>query len=151
MGTATIDQLPLAGSLSLADELELDQFVTETQSRQSVKATLEQLQALFSGLGQPVVKIDDTDSPYTATESEPIILVDTSAGPVTINLPEIVVGSTGFQIKLLPTNAVNQVTLVPGAGDTIEYSIDAVDYYLVSSGQAVELIPYVIDNNWNVF
>lgn len=142
----TIDGLQAATVLSLQDEIELDQFNTDTDLRQSRKATLQQVATVLSGSGSPIVKITVADSPYSATIQEPIILADASGGAIIIVLPAITSLTPQMKIKKIDTSE-NTVTLSPQAGDTIEL---AANYVLEFAEQAVEPLAYIPDTNWNI-
>ena len=72
-------------------------------------------------------------SPYTPTGQDTILLVDTTAGPVTINLQP---GASRNRLELTVKDAAghaaaNPITLQPNGGETID-----------------NLSPYVIDSNF---
>ena len=70
---------------------------------------------------QNIQSITNADSPYTAgTNDETIILVDTSGGAVTVNLPASASNTNRiFTFKKTSSDA-NQITLDPNASETID-------------------------------
>jgi hypothetical protein len=61
------------------------------------------------------VLIDDTNSPYTMSISVGVLVVNTDAGDVTVNLPAG--GQHGVKVKNIGSGT---VTLVPDGAETIE-------------------------------
>jgi hypothetical protein len=57
------------------------------------------------GLITNITNIDNTDSPYIALASDHVIVCDTSAGDITVNLPAGVIGTT-YSIKNIGTGTV---------------------------------------------
>lgn len=61
-----------------------------------------------------VTRIDDTDSPYAVTDDD-LVLVDATANPVSVNLPEITAAIDGKQVIIKATNATNAITIFADA------------------------------------
>lgn len=141
----TIDGLPIATVLALQDEMELDQFNSDTAKRQSRKATLQQIMALFAGQTSPVVSITAADSPYNAQINQPVILADATAGAIVINLPAIAAQSVQIRVKKVDSSA-NTVTLIPQAGNTID---GVASFVLSFPEESIEPLPF--NSNWNNF
>lgn len=72
----------------------------------------------------PLTVIDDTDSPYTATEDDIYIDADATSGAITVNLPA---GQDGriYNIKNSSSAGANIVTVVPNGSDTIDGAASA--------------------------
>ncbi len=69
-----------------------------------------------------MVSIDDTDSPYTVASDDDVILVDTSAGAVTINLGAVA-SNSGRRLQIKDTGgnaATNNITIDPDGSETID-------------------------------
>ena len=82
-------------------------------------------ETVVGGGGYTVHEIDNTDSPYTISETsgEVVILVDTSAGAVTVNLPTAVGNTAKYHIKLVADG--NTLTIEPAGTETIDGSTNA--------------------------
>jgi len=81
--------------------------------------------------------IDNTDSPYSISTVEPICIVDTGAGDVTINLPEVASNSgLRYTIKNIGTGIVtvdgNGLETIDGSGTFDLYEDESLD--IVSNG-----------------
>jgi len=63
-----------------------------------------------------VVNIDDTDSPYSATYDDYLILCDTTNGSVTVTLPTPSDANKGKMYVVKKTQSANQVTINAGDG-----------------------------------
>lgn len=90
-----------------------------------------------------VSEIDDTDSPYTISTIEPICIIDTSSGDVTINLP-LVASNIGLKYKFKNIGA-GTVTIDGNGSETIDgettfllYQDEVVD--IVSTGSTWYII-----------
>lgn len=71
---------------------------------------------------QAMVAIDDTDSPYSMSVDETIVLADASSGAITINLPAAATAAGKvITVKKVGTG-INAVTLDPNETETIEGS-----------------------------
>lgn len=68
----------------------------------------------YMALNTPV-SIDNTDSPYDLEINVGVLIVDTTAGDVTVNLPAG--GQHGYKIKNI---GIGTITLVPSGAETIE-------------------------------
>mgnify|MGYP001390819270 CR=1 FL=1 len=68
----------------------------------------------------PVARIDDTDSPYAAGAGSQIVIVDASANPVTVDLPEITAAMDGCQVVVKARDATNTITINCDAADDID-------------------------------
>jgi len=97
-------------------------FIGETFERNSTHATVEALNAISSGtfsggLSTPR-NIAFADSPYAVALTDHVLLVDTTGGPVVINLPAI---SDGRELRVADSGnaGVSNVTINAGGGDTI--------------------------------
>lgn len=65
-----------------------------------------------------VILIDESDSPYTVTNTYCLIIVDTSVNDVDIMLPSAAI-STSREIEILHAVAGNTLTITPTGGDTL--------------------------------
>ncbi|MCZ6654810.1 MAG: hypothetical protein O7D91_17510 [Planctomycetota bacterium] len=72
-----------------------------------------------------ITEIDSTDSPYTVTDSDTMIIADAASGAITINLPSIV-GELGRTIIVKKIDNVNNVTVVAFVPDGIDGEPDQV-------------------------
>lgn len=90
-----------------------------------------------------VTRIDDTDSPYAVTDDD-LLLVDATANPVSVNLPEITAAIDGKQVIIKATNATNAITifadttapdLIDGAA-SVQLLVTNQSYTLVASYDA---------------
>lgn len=78
------------------------------------------LDALKDNRVANVVAIDDTDSPYTLLATTGVLLVDTQAGVVTVDLPAAAtLDGHMVTIKRMGTG-VNAITIDPAAAETID-------------------------------
>lgn len=79
-----------------------------------------------------VVTTDVSTSPYTTTDADAYIMVDTSGGAVTLNLQAGIVGRH-FNIKNTSTN---NVTITPNGAETIE----GAGTYVLGANLAVDIV-----------
>jgi len=70
-------------------------------------------------LNYEVSRIDDTDSPYDATDDN-VVIVDASANAVTVDLPEITPALDGKVVIVKARDATNTITINAGGSDTID-------------------------------
>jgi len=67
--------------------------------------------------------LDDTDSPYDVLSTDRVLLVDPTANPVTINLPQVSSTNTN-RVLIIKDRAgsanTNNITLTPFGADTID-------------------------------
>ncbi len=75
--------------------------------------------------GEETVNIDQTDSPYTASLKN-TILVDTSGGAVTINLPAVASNVDKVYYVKKITSDTNQITIDGNASETIDGALTQV-------------------------
>jgi len=66
-----------------------------------------------------VVNIDDTDSPYSATYDDYLILCDTTSGSITVTLPTPSDANKGKMYVIKKTQSANQVTINAGDGSVL--------------------------------
>ena len=72
-------------------------------------------------LNTGTVSIDDTDSPYTLTGTQQFVLIDPSAGSVTVNMPDATTyPGREIRFKLTQAAGANIVTLQRQGADTID-------------------------------
>lgn len=85
------------------------------------------------------------DYTVTSTDAGTVLLVDTSAGSVTITLPAAATAGNGFAIGILKsTPDSNIVTIAPAAGETVDFEADQ----LLTEQGAGTLIVSDGANNW---
>jgi len=86
------------------------------------------------GIAQPGAKaITSAASPYTVLSSDRILLVDTTGGPVTINMQPSAARQYDLEIKDdKGTAATNNISVVPSGAETID-----------------GLAPYTMDSNYS--
>jgi len=97
-----------------------------------------------------VDRIDDTDSPYTITGGD-VVLVDSTSGIVDVYLPEITQALDGWQIIIKATNAANVITIY--ADTTAPDLIDGgASVQLLVTNQSYTLVAsYALGNSfWSV-
>jgi hypothetical protein len=70
-----------------------------------------------------VVSIDSTDSPYSVTTADDVVLVDTTSGSVTVNLPTAATAS--FPISIKKIASANSLIIDPFGSETIDGSTTA--------------------------
>lgn len=92
-----------------------------------------------------VTSIDSSDSPYSSTSSNDIILCDTSGGAITINLPEASLNSGKILRISKTTDDSNLVTLDGNSTETIR---GAATYVLGGINSSVEI--FSDGSNWLV-
>lgn len=79
----------------------------------------------YRGVSLPVVTKTNSDSPYSATVANHVILCDSSSGSVTINLPALsaaVSSGSGLVLTVKKISASNTCTLDGDGGETIDGS-----------------------------
>jgi hypothetical protein len=96
-----------------------------------------------------VVNIDDTDSPYSATYDDWLILCDTTSGSITVTLPTPTDANKGKMYVVKKTQSANQVTINAGDGsvlidDAISHTDNAKNGYdqVVSDGTQYWIITH---------
>jgi hypothetical protein len=108
---------------------------------ESDRVYVENYPVMGSWLGSgKVVTIDNTDSPYTPTYDDWLVLCDTSGGSITVNLPDPT-NNSGKMYVIKKIDATNQVTITAGDGsilidDSTSHSQNAKNGYdqVVSDG-----------------
>lgn len=79
------------------------------------------------GVAKPTFPIQAKTADYTVTGNDAgaVLLVDTSAGPVTITLMAAASAGNGFAVGILKsTSDSNLVTINPAAGETVEFEAE---------------------------
>jgi hypothetical protein len=86
----------------------------------------------------PVTEINDTASPYTASENESVIVGDATSGAITVNLPAVATARVGAIYVVKKEDSSNNVVTVDASGaETID---SATTYSLIGEGETVTLI-----------
>jgi len=116
---------------------------------ESDRVYVENYPVMGSWLGSgKVVTITDSDSPYTPTYDDWLILCDTSLGSITVNLPDPT-NNSGKMYVIKKTQSANQVTITAGDGsilidDAVSHSDNAKNGYdqVVSDGTQYWIITH---------
>lgn len=67
-----------------------------------------------------IIAIDDTDSPYTANDSERSIMCDCTSGAITVNLPALSGITNRIYVIKKIDNSINAVTIDGSGSETID-------------------------------
>jgi hypothetical protein len=116
---------------------------------ESDRVYVENYPVMGSWLGSgKVVTITNTDSPYTPTYDDWLVLCDTSSGNITVNLPDPT-NNSGKMYVIKKTQSANQVTITAGDGsilidDAVSHSDNAKNGYdqVVSDGTQYWIITH---------
>lgn len=88
-----------------------------------------------------ITEIDSTDSPYTVTDSDTMIIADAASGAITVNLPSIV-GELGRTLIVKKIDNVNIVTVDADGSETID---GAATQVISTQYDAVGLTAYSVE------
>ena len=127
------------GGGSPIDILEIgDKIGYKTNSVQSLPVSI------VGGLGMPVTGLSTT--PYIPTLDDSVLVFDTTAANITVNLPALSSVQPGKMLTIFKKVPANSVFINPYAGDTIDGFTTG--YYLANTGESVSIIADQSTNTW---
>lgn len=119
--TKKISQLTAVASLAGTEQFEVNQGGT------SKRATADQVATYALGGNQPTMQVTAAQSPYTVLSTDGVLLVNSTAGAVTVTLPTAA-GRAGKSYTVKDWKgqaATNAITVATTGGQTIDGSASA--------------------------
>jgi hypothetical protein len=90
---------------------------------------------IASGGGSPATNINNASSPYAVLDTDAIVLIDSSAGAVTVNMNRALLKNHLIRFKKTSAD-VNNITLVPSAGTIQELGPSAATFVFQNQGES---------------